>query len=532
MEDTLVAEYYKIKNRKIIMKNEILNTTDVRFYELALNKAAAHGNIGLIRHILKMGISANAQDEHGNTPLIHASAHNHLVVLRELLNTENILVNMMANNGVTALLVAASRGYTDVVKQLTAAPGIDINAQDEDNATALIVAIKTSYYDIALQFLIMGSLDVEVKDVCGRTALMYAAAKGWLTIVRQLVFLHGAEVNARDAYGNNALMLAADNGHSEVVKELLSLKGILVNEQEGNGLTALMLAAKGSTNVVRLLLEAPGINLHAKEQDGYTALMVASQHGSVAIVSMLVNRLTEPEISYCNIKGVDAFAVATEDVAKYLICSGRALSVKDRGSPFSAAIRLQHLLHSVPIWLRGNGGYDFYVRFYNTVVSLASMGSEGVGFLRRMGLLAAGICEKIPMVTSVNAFADFPYRGMMLVAAMYGIVFPDDAIARYGGISIRCFKEAAVLMKFAKRELLARGSNYYIFMHALLLRREKGVIFSKLSNDLNLHLLGFLVEGDLGADLISTSKPNLAPLSIVSENGEVSEGGELIRPFL
>jgi len=113
--------------------------------------AAARGDVDTIRALLDRGVSPNARDEHGKTPLIWAAMNGSLPVVQLLLE-RGADVNAADKYGVTALMMAANprqRAQSEVLVALLD-KGANINAADSNGRTPLMYALSDNEKEIAI----------------------------------------------------------------------------------------------------------------------------------------------------------------------------------------------------------------------------------------------------------------------------------------------------------------------------------------------------------------------------------------------
>jgi ankyrin repeat protein len=188
--------------------------------------AARFGHDMITKQLLCKGVSAEAKDATGQTPLSWAATNSHEAVVK-LLIKEGADLEIQFKNGLTLLWWAAGNGQEDVMKLL-----LDRGA-----------SLKT-------------------KDGDGYTPLLLAASNGHESLVR-LLLQKGAEHRARNNSNQTSLLLAVKNGHEAVVKLLLEI-GANPKVQDDDGWTPLLWAASNKHEVMLTLLE----NGDTDSQDG------------------------------------------------------------------------------------------------------------------------------------------------------------------------------------------------------------------------------------------------------------------------
>ena len=191
----------------------------------------------------------------GSSPLIEASLHCHVEVVRLLLEAgaDKDLTN---NDGISALMRASLCGHVEVVRLLLEA-GADKNSTCND----------------------------------GLSALRLASVLGHVEVVRLLLDA-GADKNSAGTPGITALVLAASAGHAEVLRLLLDA-GAGKSSTCNDGRTALVLASgKGNVEALRLLLDAD-VGTTFPYLSVCIALMEACYQRHAATVHLLLRWLLE-----------------------------------------------------------------------------------------------------------------------------------------------------------------------------------------------------------------------------------------------
>ncbi|MDH5195563.1 MAG: ankyrin repeat domain-containing protein [Nitrospira sp.] len=133
--------------------------------EEQLRLAAAEGNVLRVETFLGQGISAQAADQRGITPLHLAAKHGHRNVVALLLE-RGAPLESTRQDGVTPLFMAAQGGYRDVV-QLLLEKGADIKAQAPiGGVTLLHIAAYRGDQDMT-RFLLQQGADTQARMTSG-----------------------------------------------------------------------------------------------------------------------------------------------------------------------------------------------------------------------------------------------------------------------------------------------------------------------------------------------------------------------------
>ena len=120
--------------------------TAVKAPDISVHKAAALGDIEVVKQFLDSGTDVNAKDETGGTPLDEAAGWGRNDIV-ELLIAKGADVNAkFDDDGSTPLHLSAWRGHFETAELLIAA-GSEVNAKMEDGDTPLDLAEKESRRD-------------------------------------------------------------------------------------------------------------------------------------------------------------------------------------------------------------------------------------------------------------------------------------------------------------------------------------------------------------------------------------------------
>jgi ankyrin repeat protein len=216
----------------------------------ALIRAAQHGRLGIVRHLIAAGANVDHAELDGGTSLMLASQAGHVDVMRALLDARANVNAIGPQNGITALLLASQLGQVEPVQLLLDRGALPRAARPGD---------------------------------C--SPLQMASLRGFLSVVRVLLS-RGADVNEPGELEVMSLGLAAGKGHADVTTELLSA-GANVNQRASDGASPVMMAAYfGHARIVLELIEA-GADITLRRESGETALDLATQNGHAETIMIL-----------------------------------------------------------------------------------------------------------------------------------------------------------------------------------------------------------------------------------------------------
>jgi ankyrin repeat protein len=186
----------------------------------ALGTAARNGHGALVSLLLACGADPRHRHSSGARALDRAAQEGHLDVVERLLAHDPGLLDLPGSQGDTPLIMAAGHGHVVLVRLLLDR-GADARHRNEGGLRALDWAAQTGLGEVAGVLL---AHDPELLDLPGfheRTALAAAAGGGHTALVADLLG-RGADPSRRLADGTRALDWAASQGHQAVVERLLS----------------------------------------------------------------------------------------------------------------------------------------------------------------------------------------------------------------------------------------------------------------------------------------------------------------------
>jgi len=212
-------------------------------------------------------IDLNIRNLNGETLLFAASRKNDKESIKVLLDA-GAKIDMPDYEGITPMMHASQHSYLDIVKFLVE-KGANVNKKSTYGYTAL--SLNMGFLDRdekIVKILLDAGADPNIIYTNSMTPLLYAAYYKENEIVELLVDA-GADVNAKNRDGTNAFMYGTDD-----ILNILAKGNININFKDEEGKTYLHLAAeRGLEPAVELLLEKganPDIKDYGKTPDYYS----------------------------------------------------------------------------------------------------------------------------------------------------------------------------------------------------------------------------------------------------------------------
>jgi ankyrin repeat protein len=183
----------------------------------ALISAATHGDMEIVKALLKGGAGVNERDKAGFTAILRALQNKQDEIADLLLAQPNLDANVQGSTGLTILMSYVSRDREETVKELLARK-VDVNLQDADGDTALHIASPRGNVKM-IQMLLAAGANPNVKNKVGGTPLMWAGVYGHEQVAR-LLLEKGADPRLKDEDGMTAAAWAAKNKRDELAQIL------------------------------------------------------------------------------------------------------------------------------------------------------------------------------------------------------------------------------------------------------------------------------------------------------------------------
>ena len=186
-----------------------------------LHAAAQAGDLPRVQRLLAAGAAVDAQDAHGNSALLLATAANREAVAQALI-AAGAQVNLKNQRQDSAYLLAGAMGH-EAILRMTLAAGADLRSVNRYGGTALIPACERGHVG-TVRTLIAAGVDVNHVNALGWTCLLEVVILGQggaphQAIVRALI-AEKADLNLPDRDGVSSLAHARAKGQTEIVRLL------------------------------------------------------------------------------------------------------------------------------------------------------------------------------------------------------------------------------------------------------------------------------------------------------------------------
>ena len=193
----------------------LINQTSNNRRETAFFLAVFQGNKAIVKLLLmRNDIDVNCQNSRGLTPLMQAIESGHEEIIELLLNRQDIRVN---NQGRSWSNRIDARHFETMIKLLLKSDDIEVNVRCGFGRTSLHWAVQRSNYAMIKLLLQRDEIDVNLADSDGRTALFWAVNLELFEIVKLLLrSRNDFDVNAVDNKGQSPLSRAVQAKNSAI----------------------------------------------------------------------------------------------------------------------------------------------------------------------------------------------------------------------------------------------------------------------------------------------------------------------------
>ena len=215
---------------------------------------------------------------------------NIIIVVRLLLDKQNIRVNDVNKNDDTALMEASKGKQKEIVRLLLKHKKIDVNKYNwKSTRTALFYACSVRNNDEVIRlFLRCPKTDITFLDENLKTALQIAKDDLHSLFHNRSNLIESGHTCCSEEM-KRGLQIAAKDDNEEYTMALLRCSGMDVNNGYSSGYAPLYIASReNNSKVVAVLLKDPDINVN-KIVGGESALLVSAEKGYIEIVKLLLN---------------------------------------------------------------------------------------------------------------------------------------------------------------------------------------------------------------------------------------------------
>ncbi|KAL6824588.1 ankyrin repeat-containing domain protein [Trichoderma sp. SZMC 28015] len=288
-------------------------------YSTGLHIAAESGWNEIVEILLQDIADADARDEFNRTPFYLAASSGHSAVMRTLLSSDQIDVNVISSESrYTPLICAAQRGHAAAVKLLLDTGKVNAGFTCKRQKAALWYAVVGGHVDAMLLLLNAQNYDSHMVREIYSSALLGAVIMQQEPIVQVLLETGYADVNVQTTNKNSPFFWDfIPNEYDGYSISILSFLGGLYehfddttwkypstkmkeeadNRRQPMGYSLnkrkspLCLAVEfDCENLARILLSREETNVDLPANDGYssTALSIAARYGSIAMFQLLL----------------------------------------------------------------------------------------------------------------------------------------------------------------------------------------------------------------------------------------------------
>lgn len=319
-----------------------ISTMSLRFNQDKFRSVISSGSVTEVErfmHNLRMSININDQGVSGQdeTPLILATRSNaegSPKIIKSLLSTVGINLNLADQNGDTALHIAVKSGSIEKVKLLlTCGNDLDLNLLNNNGESPLHLAVRNDAHSYTIfRLLINHGANINTCDNNGWTPLHSIVSMEDTEHSRECfetAMLHGAMLNVATVDGSTPLHLAAS--HLSWIQLLLQ-EGAETNILDRNNETPLFCASReGNLSVVAALIDA-GANLDLSSSREGSPLHIAIKNGHIDVAHTLLEN--GASIDIVNAQGQTALHLACmykelSNIAKELLERGADFQLRD-----------------------------------------------------------------------------------------------------------------------------------------------------------------------------------------------------------
>ena len=327
-----------------------------RSQKRAIHWAAISGMVDIVHQLCHFKANVNVQDQHAQTPIMHATKCQDLSVIQALIQ-HKADVNMKDDNGWIPVVAAACHGNDAIVRCLLYAK-VDVNLGTTSQRNALHFAASSGHANV-VKTLVTNGADIEADDRKKQKAI-YKAVSGGHSDVMSVLINAKANLECKDYQGLTVMHVAVIQGHAKALQLLLRSQAC-PNPIDFQGVNPLMYATQmcESDNLLEMLIEAnAGLDLHTQfDHRGETALHIAARKNQTKNMQVIFNKVSNVNIDMEDTTRKTPLAVAclcnSLDAVRFLISTKANIHARDKDGMFplhhGICICWQRTLESTPM---------------------------------------------------------------------------------------------------------------------------------------------------------------------------------------
>ncbi|CAH3168725.1 unnamed protein product [Pocillopora meandrina] len=278
-----------------------------------LHAAAEGGNSSIVMRVLSCDIDINSKDDESSvTPLTVAVKHNHVEVVKYLLQKGADISLTTESKKRNALHIASQYGSVEAMEMLLSYD-LRPDSRDGEGNTPLACAAACGQIE-AVNCLLKHGADPLLKGKDGWSLLHFAAQSGNVIIIETMLS-KGLDIDSRgETLGETPLMVSIKSGKLEAAKYLLE-KGADESLKTTPGKISLLSIASGAGSIAAVeMLLSRCCNIDSRDSGGDTALMHAARLGNTEVVEYLLAQGANPLLRNTSDLGLLHLAALSDNV--------------------------------------------------------------------------------------------------------------------------------------------------------------------------------------------------------------------------
>ncbi|MCL2192041.1 MAG: ankyrin repeat domain-containing protein [Treponema sp.] len=291
--------------------------------ETPLFWAVHHDGASTVRALLAAGANLHARDSLGNTALHSAVRWNAVSATNTLLDA-GINVNAHSLNGTTPLHDSVRMGNTGIATILINR-GANLEVRDSGGNTPFMESVRAGHTEAA-NLLARRGADPMTRNAGGDTPLHFAVLSMDLSMINTLLNM-GVSIHARNTRNRTPFQIALTDS-PQTISALLSGNRINSTDDFGNSPLHVGIQERVSVQTLQVIVDK-GSRLSAVDFNGRIPLRLAADMSEWDLARVLADAGSDPFMAAVDEITSGEIAIATGRVAIESIFSGRAINARD-----------------------------------------------------------------------------------------------------------------------------------------------------------------------------------------------------------